>query len=63
MPNLDLVGGDFHLIRLTQKVASSAHIEFHARIILQKYIQRRLLVFLVILLKMLMMKHQMYLIC
>lgn len=40
---LDLVGGDFHLILLTQKVASSAHIEFHARIILQKYIQRRLI--------------------
>lgn len=40
---LDLVGGDFYLIRLTQKVASSAHIEFHARIILQKYIQRKLI--------------------
>ncbi|NCT09335.1 MAG: replicative DNA helicase [Flavobacteriia bacterium] len=40
---LDLAGGDFYLIRLTQKVASSAHIEFHARIILQKYIQRRLI--------------------
>lgn len=40
---LDFVGGDFHLIRLTQKVASSAHIEFHARIILQKYIQRKLI--------------------
>ncbi|MGB0880660.1 MAG: replicative DNA helicase [Polaribacter sp.] len=40
---LELVGGDFYLIRLTQKVASSAHIEFHARIILQKYIQRRLI--------------------
>jgi replicative DNA helicase len=40
---LDLAGGDFHLIRLTQKVASSAHIEFHARIILQKYIQRKLI--------------------
>lgn len=40
---LDIVGGDFYLIRLTQKVASSAHIEFHARIILQKYIQRRLI--------------------
>ncbi len=40
---LDLIGGDFYLIRLTQKVASSAHIEFHARIILQKYIQRRLI--------------------
>ncbi|WP_299052921.1 replicative DNA helicase [uncultured Polaribacter sp.] len=40
---LDFVGGDFSLIRLTQKVASSAHIEFHARIILQKYIQRKLI--------------------
>jgi len=40
---LDIVGGDFYLIRLTQKVASSAHIEFHARIILQKYIQRKLI--------------------
>ncbi len=40
---LELVGGDFYLISLTQKVSSSAHIEFHARIILQKYIQRSLI--------------------
>ncbi|CAL2095668.1 replicative DNA helicase [Tenacibaculum sp. 190524A02b] len=40
---LELVGGDFYLINLTQKVASSAHIEFHSRIILQKYIQRTLI--------------------
>ena len=40
---LELVGGDFYLINLTQKVASSAHIEYHARIILQKYIQRKLI--------------------
>ncbi|WP_190811650.1 replicative DNA helicase [Flagellimonas sp. S3867] len=40
---LEVVGGDFYLIKLTQKVASSAHIEFHARIILQKYIQRSLI--------------------
>ena len=40
---LDSVGGDFYLVNLTQKVSSSAHIEFHARIILQKYIQRRLI--------------------
>ncbi|WGD34114.1 replicative DNA helicase [Olleya sp. YS] len=40
---LDLAGGDFYLISLTQKVSSSAHIEFHARIILQKYIQRSLI--------------------
>jgi len=40
---LDVVGGDFYLISLTQKVSSSAHIEFHARIILQKFIQRSLI--------------------
>ena len=40
---LDLVGGDFYLISLTQRVSSSAHIEFHARIILQKFIQRSLI--------------------
>jgi len=40
---LDVAGGDFYLIGLTQKVASSAHIEFHSRIILEKYIQRKLI--------------------
>ncbi len=43
MAKLDLVGGEFYLIQLTQKVSSSAHIEFHARIILQKFIQRSLI--------------------
>tara|TARA_B100000575_G_scaffold294620_1_gene312276 strand:+ start:6778 stop:8283 length:1506 start_codon:yes stop_codon:yes gene_type:complete len=41
--NFDAVGGDFSLINLSQKVSSSAHIEFHSRIILQKYIQRKLI--------------------
>lgn len=40
---LDVAGGDFYLIGLTQKISSSAHIEFHSRIILQKFIQRRLI--------------------
>lgn len=40
---LDVVGGDFYLIQLTKKVTSSAHIEFHSRIILQKFIQRSLI--------------------
>ncbi|WP_299123541.1 replicative DNA helicase [uncultured Tenacibaculum sp.] len=40
---LDVAGGDFYLIGLTQKVASSAHIEFHSRIILEKFIQRKLI--------------------
>ena len=40
---LEAAGGDFYLVQLTQKVSSSAHIEFHSRIILQKYIQRSLI--------------------
>ena len=40
---LDLAGGEFYLIQLTQKISSSAHIEYHSRIILQKYIQRSLI--------------------
>ena len=40
---LEASGGDYYIIQLTQKVSSSAHIEFHARIILQKYIQRSLI--------------------
>ncbi|WBL26483.1 replicative DNA helicase [Zunongwangia sp. HGR-M22] len=41
--NFEKAGGDYYLIQLTQRVSSSAHIEFHARIILQKYIQRSLI--------------------
>lgn len=40
---LDESGGEFYIIELTQYVSSSAHIEFHSRIILQKYIQRKLI--------------------
>ena len=40
---LEMAGSDFYLIQLTQKIASSAHIVFHARIILQKFIQRSLI--------------------
>ena len=41
--NFEAVGGDFYLINLSQKVSSSAHIEYHSRIIQQKYIQRKLI--------------------
>jgi len=41
--NFEPAGGDFYLISLSQKVSSSAHIEFHSRIILQKYILRKLI--------------------
>ncbi|NBR73863.1 MAG: replicative DNA helicase, partial [Flavobacteriia bacterium] len=43
MEKLEAIGGDYYLVQLTQRVASSAHIEFHARIILQKFIQRSLI--------------------
>ncbi len=40
---LDVVGGPYFLTQLTSSVASAAHIEFHSRIISQKYIQRELI--------------------
>tara|TARA_R110001632_G_scaffold137804_2_gene253442 strand:+ start:23407 stop:24798 length:1392 start_codon:yes stop_codon:yes gene_type:complete len=40
---LDKAGGDFRLIQLTQKVASSAHSEYHARIIIQQYLRRKVI--------------------
>lgn len=40
---LEAAGGPFYLAQLTNRVASSANTEFHARIILQKFIQRELI--------------------
>ncbi len=40
---LDEVGGPAYITQLTSRVASAAHIDFHARIIAQKYIQRELI--------------------
>ncbi len=40
---LEQVGGYYYLSQLTSRVASAAHIEFHAKIIVQKYIQRKLI--------------------
>ncbi len=40
---LDMVGGPFYISQLTNKVASSANIEYHARIISQKHIMRELI--------------------
>lgn len=41
--NLNAVGGMAYLASLTQKVGSAAHIEFHAKIVAQKHIQRQLI--------------------
>ncbi|MGZ3959563.1 MAG: replicative DNA helicase, partial [Flavisolibacter sp.] len=40
---LDLVGGPYYVTKLTNAVVSSANIEAHSRIILQKFIQRELI--------------------
>lgn len=40
---LEEIGGPFYITQLTGRVASAAHIEFHARIIAQKFIQRELI--------------------
>jgi len=40
---LDMVGGPYYITKLTNAVVSTANIEAHARIILQKFIQRELI--------------------
>ena len=40
---LDFVGGPYYISQLTNRVASAANIEFHARIIAQKHILRELI--------------------
>lgn len=40
---LDAAGGDHYLVQLSQGVSSTAHIDYHARIIIQKHIQRSLI--------------------
>src|SRR5215204_2965302 len=40
---LDLVGGPYYVTKMTNSVVSSANIEAHARIVLQKFIQRELI--------------------
>ena len=40
---IEIVGGPYYVTKLTNSVVSSANIEAHARIILQKFIQRELI--------------------
>ncbi len=41
--DLEMVGGAYYITELTNRVVSAANIEYHARIISQKYIQRELI--------------------
>ncbi len=43
MGELENVGGAFYVSELTNRVASAANVEYHARIISQKFIQRELI--------------------
>ncbi len=40
---LEIAGGAYYITQLTNRVASAANIEYHARIVLQKFIQRELI--------------------
>lgn len=40
---LDIVGGPYYITKLTNAVVSSANLEAHSRIVLQKFIQRELI--------------------
>jgi len=40
---LELVGGAYYITQLTNRIASAANVEYHVRIITQKYIQRELI--------------------
>src|SRR5215210_1584931 len=40
---LDIIGGPYYVTKLTNAVVSSANIEAHSRIVLQKFIQRELI--------------------
>lgn len=42
---LEMVGGSYYVTSLTRDVVSSAHVEEHARIIMQKYISREIIRF------------------
>ncbi len=41
--DLETVGGAYAIVELTNRVTSSANVEYHARIVAQKYIQRSLI--------------------
>lgn len=41
MSKLDLIGGDVYLVRLSQTVAGTAHLEYHCLVILEKFVKRK----------------------
>jgi replicative DNA helicase len=43
LEKLEAVGGAAYIAQLTSRIGSAAHLEYHARIVAQKYIQRELI--------------------
>ncbi|HPX60045.1 MAG TPA: DnaB-like helicase N-terminal domain-containing protein, partial [Bacteroidales bacterium] len=41
--DLEAIGGAYYLSSLTNRIVSSANIEYHARIVVEKFIQRKLI--------------------
>ena len=41
--DLEIVGGAYYITSLTNRIASAANVEYHARIVLQKFLQRELI--------------------
>ena len=41
----DVAGGDFYVMQLTQMISSAAHVEYHSRLVLQKYMARQVIQF------------------
>lgn len=43
MGAIEIIGGSYHLVEITKRVASAANIEAHARIVVEKHIKRELI--------------------
>jgi replicative DNA helicase len=41
--DLEVIGGAYYLTQLTDRVASGAHVEYHSRIVYQKFLQREII--------------------
>ena len=41
--DLELVGGPYYLSQLSMKIGAAAHLDYHTKILVQKYIQRELI--------------------
>ncbi len=45
MGTLDEIGGQMYVVEISSKVATSAHVDYHARVLVDKYLARQLITF------------------